>query len=104
MSMVSSTGSGAKTEDVLAAILKRPDAMDTNLKALNSFQEKVTTLEEFADDMGTQAATLTTTIERVDMAHSKLTEKIPALRRRSAKWPATDHRPRTDAGRAVTRF
>jgi hypothetical protein len=54
--------------------------------------------------MGTQAATLTTTIERVDMAHSKLTEKIPALRRRNAKWPATDHRPRTDAGRAVTRF
>jgi hypothetical protein len=52
MSMVSSTGSGAKTEDILAAILKRLDAMDTKLKALDPLQEKVTALEESADDMG----------------------------------------------------
>jgi hypothetical protein len=35
MSMVKSTGSGAKTEDVLAAILKWLDTMDTKLKALD---------------------------------------------------------------------
>jgi hypothetical protein len=87
MSMVSSTGSGTKTEDILAAILKRLDAMDTKLKALDPLQEKVTALEESADDMGAQAATLTVMVKRVDLAHLKLTEKITRIE------TATDHRP-----------
>jgi hypothetical protein len=87
MSMVSSTGSGAKTEDILAAILKRLDAMDTKLKALDPLQEKVTALEESADDMGAQVATLTVMVERVDLAHLKITEKITRIE------TAIDHRP-----------
>jgi uncharacterized protein Yka (UPF0111/DUF47 family) len=87
MSMVSSTGSGAKTEDILAAILKWLDAMDTKLKALDPLQEKVTALEESADDMGAQVATLTVMVERVDLAHLKLTEKITRIE------TAIDHRP-----------
>jgi hypothetical protein len=92
MSMVSSTGSGAKTEDVLAAILKRLDAMDTKLKALDPLQEKVTALEESTDDMGSQAATLTAAVRRVDMAHSKLTEKITHVEM-AQRQPASDRPP-----------
>jgi hypothetical protein len=88
-------GSGAKTEDVLTAILKRLGTMDTKLKALDPLQEKVIALEESTDDMGTQATTLI-------WCTRSSSRRSPTLRRHSAKRPATNHRPRTDAGRATT--
>jgi hypothetical protein len=52
MSTVSGSGSTSTTDAMLAAIMKRLDAMDDKLKALDPLREKVTSLEAMTDGVG----------------------------------------------------
>jgi hypothetical protein len=54
MSTVSGSGSTSTTNAMLAAIMKRLDAMDNKLKALDPLREKVTSLEAATDELGNQ--------------------------------------------------
>jgi hypothetical protein len=64
MSTVSSSGLTPITNAMLAAIMKRLDAMDDKLKALYTLCEKVTSLEAPTEELGNQQVTLTEAIER----------------------------------------
>jgi hypothetical protein len=54
MSTVSSSGSSTTTDAMLSAIVKRLDAMDDRLKALDPLCEKVTALEASVEELGAQ--------------------------------------------------
>jgi hypothetical protein len=54
MSTVPSMGSSSTTDAMLTAIMKRLDAMDDKLKALDPLQEKVVTLEASTEELGNQ--------------------------------------------------
>jgi hypothetical protein len=76
MSTVSGSGSTSTTDAMLAAIMKRLDAMDDKLKALDPLREKVTSLEAMTDELGNQQVTLTTAVEHVDIMHAELNARI----------------------------
>jgi hypothetical protein len=76
ISTVSGSGTSTTTDAMLSAIIKRLNAMDDKLKALNPLREKVTSLEASDKELGTQQVTLIVVVERVDVAHAALNAKI----------------------------
>jgi hypothetical protein len=76
MSTDSSKGSSGKSDDVLAAILKRLNAMDERLQAMDEIKEMVTTLEASTSELGAQQDTLFAAVERIDLAQTQLVAKV----------------------------
>jgi hypothetical protein len=83
MSTNAGKGSSGKSDDVLIAILKRLDVMDGKLQimdkrllAMEKIGAKVSALEASTADMGAQQDTLAVAVERVDLAHSELNDKV----------------------------
>jgi Cu/Ag efflux protein CusF len=70
MSTVSDLGSNSTTGTMLAAIMKRLDAMDKKLKGLDPIRNKVTLLEVATDELGNQQVTMTAAVECVDITHA----------------------------------
>jgi septal ring factor EnvC (AmiA/AmiB activator) len=80
MSFTTGSGSGSKSEDMLAVIMKQLAAMDARLQsmegrfhAVDSIQAQVTALEESTGELGAQHDTLSSVVERIDLAQTRLT-------------------------------
>jgi hypothetical protein len=75
MTFTASQGSGSKSEDMLATIMKQLIAMDVclqsmegRLHAVDSIKAKVTALEESTGELGAQQDTLSSAVERIRAA------------------------------------
>jgi hypothetical protein len=80
MSSTTGPGSGSKSEDMLATIMKQLAAMDARLQsmegrlhAVDSIKAQVTALEESTGELGAQHDTLSSVVERIDLAQTRLT-------------------------------
>jgi septal ring factor EnvC (AmiA/AmiB activator) len=80
MSFTTGSGLGSKSEDMLAVIMKQLAAMDARLQsmegcfhAVDSIQAQVTALEESTGELGAQHDTLSSVVERIDLAQTRLT-------------------------------
>jgi hypothetical protein len=78
MTSTAGQGSGSKSEDMLATIMKQLAAMDARLQsmegrlhAVDSIKAKVTTLEESTGKLGAQQDTLSSAVERIDLAQTQ---------------------------------
>jgi hypothetical protein len=78
MTSTAGQGSGSKSEDMLATIMKQLAAMDARLQSMegrlhvvDSIKEKVTGLEESIGELGAQQDTLSSTVERIDLAQTQ---------------------------------
>jgi hypothetical protein len=79
MSSLSGQGSGSQSDDMLAAIFKQLSTMDERLRSMenklhivDAMQAKVSTLEESTGDLGAQQDTLSSAVERIDLAQTLL--------------------------------
>jgi hypothetical protein len=75
MTSTAGQGSGSKSEDMLATIMKQLAAMDARLQSMegrlhtvDSIKAKVTALEESTGELGAQQDTLSSAVERIDLA------------------------------------
>jgi hypothetical protein len=78
MTSTAGQGSGSKSEDMLATIMKQLAAMDARLQSMegrlhvvDSIKAKVTTLEESTGELGAQQDTLSSAVERIDLAQTQ---------------------------------
>jgi hypothetical protein len=78
MTSIAGQGSGSKSEDMLATIMKQLAAMDARLQsmegrlhAVDSIKAKVTALEESIGELGAQQDTLSSAVEHIDLAQTQ---------------------------------
>jgi hypothetical protein len=78
MTSTAGQGSGSKSEDMLTTIMKQLAAMDARLqsmegrlRAVDSITPKVTALEESTSKLGAQQDTLSSAVERIDLAQTQ---------------------------------
>jgi hypothetical protein len=83
MSSLSGQGSGSQSDDMLAAIFKQLSTMDERLRSMenklhlvDTMQAKVSTLEESTGDLAAQQDTLSSTVERIDLAQTLLAANV----------------------------
>jgi flagellin-like hook-associated protein FlgL len=83
MSSTTGPGSGSKSEDMLATIMKQLAAMDARLQsmegrlhAVDSIKAQVTALEESTGELGAQHDTLSSVVERIDLAQTRLAAAV----------------------------
>jgi hypothetical protein len=83
MTSTAGQGSGSKSEDMLATIMKQLGAMDARLQsmegrlhAVDSIKAKVTTLEESTGKLGAQQDTLSSAVERIDLAQTQFAAAV----------------------------
>jgi hypothetical protein len=79
MSSLSDQGSGSQSDDMLTAIFKQLSTMDEHLRSMenklhlvDTMQAKVSTLEESTGDLAAQQDTLSSAIERINLAQTPL--------------------------------
>jgi hypothetical protein len=78
MTSTAAQGSSSKSEDMLATIMKQLAVMDARLQSMegrlhviDSIKAKVTALEESTGELGAQQDTLSSAVERIDLAQTQ---------------------------------
>jgi hypothetical protein len=83
MSSDSDKGSGGKNDDMFDAILMQLTAMYDRLRSMEAklhnvdiMQDKVSTLEASTGELGAQQDTLSSAVERIDLAQTQLAARV----------------------------
>jgi hypothetical protein len=83
MTSTAGQGSGSKSEDMLTTIMKQLAAMDARLQsmegrlhAVDSITAKVTVLEESTGELRAQQDTLSSAVERIDLAQTQFAAAV----------------------------
>jgi hypothetical protein len=112
MTSTAGQGSGSKSEDMLTTIMKQLAAMDARLqsmegrlRAVDLITAKVTALEESTGELRAQQDTLSSAVERIDLAQTQFAaaaDKATANSRQPTPQTATIRA--AAIGRGVTRM
>jgi hypothetical protein len=98
MTSTAGQGSGSKSEDILATMMKQLAAMDARLQSMegrlhvvDSIKAKVTTLEESIGELKAQQDTLSSAVERIDLAQTQFTAAADKAAVNSRQSPPDCH-------------
>jgi hypothetical protein len=98
MTSTAGQGSGSKSEDILATMMKQLAAMDARLQSMegrlhvvDSIKAKVTTLEESIGELKAQQDTLSLAVERIDLAQTQFTAAADKAAVNSRQSPPDCH-------------
>jgi hypothetical protein len=113
MTSTASQGSGSKSEDMLASIMKQLAATDACLQSMEGrlhtvdlIKAKVTALEESTGELGAQQDTLSSAVECIDLAQTQFAaaaNKVVADSQQSTPPQTATIRAAT-VGKCVTRM
>jgi hypothetical protein len=98
MTSIVGPGSGSKSHDILATIMKQLAAMDARLQSMegrlhtvDSIKEKVTALKESTGELRVQQGTLSSAVERIDLAQTQLAANADNVATEPRELPPDHH-------------